>query len=85
MCVCVCVRVSVYLLWTWIHRNALLCIFLGNDYLHDITSQAHYTLRIDMGDVEGATRYAVYSRFAVASEGEKYKLSIGGYSGTSGN
>ncbi|KAI0207818.1 Ficolin-2 [Lamellibrachia satsuma] len=59
--------------------------WLGNDYLHDITSQAHYTLRIDLGDVEGATRYAVYSSFAVASEGEKYKLSIGGYSGTSGD
>ncbi|KAI0239866.1 Ficolin-1, partial [Lamellibrachia satsuma] len=56
--------------------------WLGNDYLHDLTSQAHYTLRIDMEDFENNTRYAVYSNFAVASESDKYKLSLGTFSGT---
>ena len=60
-------------------------IFSGNDYLHDLTSQAHYTLRIDMEVFENNTRYAVYSNFAVASEGDKYKLSVGTYNGTAGD
>ena len=63
----------------------LTCKFLGNDYLHDLTSQAHYTLRIDMEDFENNTRYAVYSNFVVASEGDKYKLSVGTYNGTAGD
>ena len=60
-------------------------IFSGNDYLHDLTSQAHYTLRIDMEDFENNTRYAVYSKFTVASEADKYKLSLGVYNGTAGD
>ena len=60
-------------------------IFSGNDKLYDLTSQAHYTLRIDMEDFENNTRYAVYSNFAVASEGDKYKLSLGTFSGTAGD
>ena len=60
-------------------------IFSGNDNLHDLTSQAHYTLRIDMEDFENNTRYAVYSKFTVASEADKYKLSLGVYNGTAGD
>ena len=58
---------------------------LGNDYLHAVTAQTQYTLRIDLGDFEGATRYAVYSSFAVADEDHKYILSLGAYSGTAGD
>ena len=58
---------------------------LGNDYLHDITSQAHYTLRVDLADFDGNTKYAVYSGFAIASETNKYRLSLGAYSGTAGD
>lgn len=59
--------------------------WLGNDYLHDITSQACYTLRVDLGDFEDNTRYAVYSSFAITSECDKYRLSLGAYSGTAGD
>ena len=38
-----------------------------------------------MGDFEGATKYAVYSSFAVADEDHKYRLSLGAYSGTAGD
>ena len=63
----------------------LICICSGNDYLHDLTSQANYTLRCDLEDFEDATRYAVYTHFVVASEGNKYRLSVGGYNGTAGD
>ncbi|KAK2171728.1 hypothetical protein NP493_1034g00010 [Ridgeia piscesae] len=59
--------------------------WLGNDYLNDITSQGQYLLRIDMEDFTDESRYAVYSIFAVGAEIEKYKLTLGTYSGTAGN
>ncbi|KAI0226078.1 Fibrinogen C domain-containing protein 1-B [Lamellibrachia satsuma] len=55
--------------------------WLGNDYLHDLTSQAKFTLRIDMEDFKNVKKYAVYSDFAVASESKKYRLSFDTYSG----
>ena len=61
------------------------CICSGNEYLHDLTSQANYTLRFDLEDFEDASRYAVYSHFAVASEADKYRMSVGGYNGTAGD
>ena len=59
--------------------------FPGNDNLHAITTRNNYTLRVDMEDFEGATRYAKYTYFAVANEHNKYKLSVGTYSGTAGD
>ena len=56
---------------------------MGLDAIHNLTSQGPVRLRVDMEDFEGATRYAEYSTFTVASEAEKYRLTIGGYSGTS--
>ncbi|KAK2177306.1 hypothetical protein NP493_606g03031 [Ridgeia piscesae] len=60
-------------------------IFLGNDYLHEITSQARYTLRVDLTAFNGTKRFAVYSTFAVADESAKYRLSVSGYHGTAGD
>ncbi|KAI0235025.1 Ficolin-1, partial [Lamellibrachia satsuma] len=59
--------------------------WLGNEYLHAFTAQKHYTLRIDLEDFEGATRYAVYSSFAVTDENHNYRLSLGAYNGTAGD
>ena len=38
-----------------------------------------------MEDFKNESRYAVYSTFAVGAEIEKYKLTLGAYSGTAGN
>ena len=59
--------------------------FPGNDNLHAITAQKKYTLRIDLTDFEGQQRYAEYTNFAVANEGNKYTLTFGSYSGTAGD
>ena len=59
--------------------------FPGNDNLHAITALTNYTLRVDLEDFEGATRYAKYTYFAVDNEDNKYKLSLGMYSGTAGD
>ena len=59
-------------------------MFPGNDNLHAVTAQKEYTLRIDMGDFEGATRYALYPNFTVASESDNFTLYHGLYSGTAG-
>ncbi|KAI0239925.1 Ryncolin-1 [Lamellibrachia satsuma] len=59
--------------------------WLGNDILHDITSNKRYELRVDMEDYEGEKRYATYSRFAVASEDDNYRLKLVSYCGTAGD
>ena len=38
-----------------------------------------------MEDYEGEKRYATYSRFAVASEDDKYRFKLWSYCGTAGN
>ena len=54
--------------------------WLGLDKIHRLTT-ATQKLRIDMEDTSGNTKYAEYDLFAVTSETEKYKLSLGTYSG----
>ena len=56
----------------------------GNHLLHNMTSSRKYILRVDLEDFEGNTRYALYSQFAVGSEGDGFRLTVGGYSGTAG-
>ncbi|KAI0211981.1 Angiopoietin-related protein 7 [Lamellibrachia satsuma] len=59
--------------------------WLGNDYIHDLTSNRRYELRVDMDDFENESRYAVFSTFAVSSEADKYTMTLGTYSGTAGD
>ena len=49
-----------------------------------LTSQRNYSLRIDMEHFEGESRHADYSIFTVDSGVNKYRLTIGGYSGDAG-
>eukprot|EP00058_Branchiostoma_floridae_P023205 XP_002608695.1 hypothetical protein BRAFLDRAFT_58106 [Branchiostoma floridae] len=58
--------------------------WLGNDKLHRLTGQEAYSLRVDMEDVDGNTAYANYSSFSISAESDKYRLSIGGFSGNAG-
>ena len=59
--------------------------WLGNDNLHGLTATDDTILRVDLEDFEGNKRYAVYTTFKVADEADKYRLLIGGYSGTAGD
>lgn len=57
----------------------------GNDFLHLMTSQKQYILRIDLWDWQGTRRYAEYDFFEVGSEWDKYKLSVSAYQGNAGD
>ena len=59
-------------------------VYSGNDYIHAMTSQANYTLRVDLTAFNGSTTYAEYTTFAVAAESINYTLSVRGYHGTAG-
>ena len=59
--------------------------WLGNDNLHRLTAAGNVTLRVDLEDFEGNFAYAEYTTFKVADEADKYRLLIGGYSGTAGD
>ena len=60
--------------------------WLGNDHIHDLTSQRNYELRIEFTYwSSGVSYYADYHRFKIESEANKYKLLITGYSGNSGH
>jgi len=59
--------------------------WLGLEKIHRLTASSSNKLRVDLEDVPGNTVFAEYSSFAVANETEKYKLSLGSYSGTAGD
>ena len=59
--------------------------WLGNDRIHLLTRSRNMVLRVHLEDFMGARGYAEYSLFRVASERMRYRLSVGGYSGTAGD
>ncbi|PIK35368.1 putative fibrinogen C domain-containing protein 1-B-like [Apostichopus japonicus] len=54
--------------------------WLGNKYIHSLTIQKTYQLRIDLRDSASSSYYNVYSTFSINNEADKYRLSIGSYS-----
>ncbi|XP_055069410.1 angiopoietin-4 [Misgurnus anguillicaudatus] len=58
--------------------------WLGNEAIHLITSQAQYSLRVELKDWEETAAYALYDKFQLASEKQQYRLLLGSYSGTAG-
>ena len=59
--------------------------WLGNDNLHRLTFFEDVMLRVDLEDFDGNIKYAEYTTFQVAGEADKYRIVIGGYSGTAGD
>ena len=55
--------------------------WLGLDTIHQLTYNKRYMLRIVLEDFDGNTTYADYSYFFVSGESQKYKLSLGEYTG----
>ncbi|KAJ1076635.1 hypothetical protein K5549_009953 [Capra hircus] len=58
--------------------------WLGNEVVHQLTSRATYSLRVELQDWEGNEAYAQYEHFQLGSEGQLYRLSLSGYSGSAG-
>uniref|UniRef100_A0A8C4W9X0 Angiopoietin 4 n=1 Tax=Gopherus evgoodei TaxID=1825980 RepID=A0A8C4W9X0_9SAUR len=58
--------------------------WLGNEAVHLLTSQASYSLRVELLDWEGNQAYAHYETFQLGSERHLYRISLKGYSGTAG-
>ncbi|XP_076968223.1 angiopoietin-4 [Tamandua tetradactyla] len=58
--------------------------WLGNEVVHQLTSRAAYSLRVELRDWEGEEVYSQYEHFQLGSEGQLYRLSLRGYHGTAG-
>ncbi|KAJ8047710.1 Fibrinogen C domain-containing protein 1 [Holothuria leucospilota] len=59
--------------------------WLGNDKIHAITTSKTYQLRVDLVDSRGSSYHALYSRFSISDESDKYRLSLSYSSGTAGD
>ena len=59
--------------------------WLGLSKVHRLTRYGIHTLRVRLGDFENNTAYAQYSTFSIGDCLTKYKLNVGGYSGTAGD
>ncbi|XP_071835366.1 uncharacterized protein [Apostichopus japonicus] len=59
--------------------------WIGNEKIYKLTNQKAYQLRIEKTNREGSTYYSRYSSFIISSEGDRYRLSLSGYSGNAGN
>ena len=55
--------------------------WLGLDKINRLAKSGRYRLRVDLEDTTGKPAYAEYDHFAVSSEGTRYQLSLGTYSG----
>ncbi|XP_034026895.1 tenascin isoform X1 [Thalassophryne amazonica] len=58
--------------------------WLGLTSLHKITAGGQYELRVDLRD-KGEAAYAQYDKFSVSEPRTRYKVHVGGYSGTAGD
>ncbi|KFB50573.1 AGAP012000-PA-like protein [Anopheles sinensis] len=56
--------------------------WLGLEKLHQMTRSGGHELLVLLEDFEGKAAYAFYDGFKIGNEAEKYKLTVGKYSGT---
>ncbi|XP_060583411.1 microfibril-associated glycoprotein 4-like [Ruditapes philippinarum] len=59
--------------------------YLGNRFIHEITSQGKYQLRVELISFQGESAFAEYSHFFIGDSESSYKLHVDGYSGTAGD
>ena len=59
-------------------------LLAGNQWLHRITGQASYELRVELLDWEENTSHALYEVFRVENLKKKYSLVVDIYSGDAG-
>jgi hypothetical protein len=59
--------------------------WLGNEKIHLLTRARDMVLRVELEDFEGLREHAEYGKFRVASERQRYRLTVGGYSGSAGD
>ncbi|XP_070686645.1 fibroleukin-like [Pempheris klunzingeri] len=59
--------------------------WLGNNMIHLLTRDRDMVLRVELEDFDGVVEYAEYKLFRVASERMRYRLTVGGFSGTAGD
>ena len=59
--------------------------WLGLDKISRLTKESPQTLRIDMSDFDGNSRYAEYRTFEVGNEASGYVLDVVSYSGNAGD
>jgi len=59
--------------------------WLGNEMLHQLTTNGSYKLKFDLQARNGSWYYAEYSRFKVSNETSNYKIQVSGYSGDTGD
>ncbi|KAL3885222.1 hypothetical protein ACJMK2_025310 [Sinanodonta woodiana] len=60
-------------------------LWLGNDYIHDLTADFDYKLHIKLAISETNISVAMYDTFSVGNENSGYILIVNGYSGTAGD
>ncbi|CAC5377476.1 Fibrinogen-like protein A,Ryncolin-4,Angiopoietin-related protein 7,Angiopoietin-related protein 1,Ficolin-3,Ficolin-1-B,Techylectin-5A,Ficolin-2,Ryncolin-1,Tenascin-R,Fibrinogen-like protein 1,Angiopoietin-1,Fibrinogen C domain-containing protein 1-A,Tenascin-N,Ryncolin-3,Tenascin,Fibroleukin,Fibrinogen C domain-containing protein 1,Fibrinogen gamma chain,Ryncolin-2,Angiopoietin-related protein 6,Techylectin-5B,Angiopoietin-related protein 2,Angiopoietin-2,Microfibril-associated glycoprotein 4,Ficolin-1-A len=59
--------------------------WLGNEKLHNLTSQGSYELLIMMEDFSNENRYAKYTNFKIGDEKTKFKMTFSTYTGDAGD
>lgn len=59
--------------------------WLGLEFIHWLTRQGSYVLRVTMEDWSGRQAYAEYSTFALEPENDFYRLRLGRYQGNAGD
>ncbi|KAB0350058.1 hypothetical protein FD754_014915 [Muntiacus muntjak] len=59
--------------------------WLGNEVVYQLTRRGNYSLRVELQDWEGNEAYSQYEHFQLGSEGQLYRLSLRGYTGSAGH
>ena len=59
--------------------------WLGNDNIATLTNSGNYKIRFDLVTQNNENKYAEYSTFKISDETNKYKLTVSGYGGNSGD